>query len=434
MVGSIVDDSGRRYEISASRPFRIGRDAGCDLLIPDDSVSREHASISANGQRFSVRDFNSSNGTFVNGRRIGTEPVFLSDGDSIRFGGVHFGFRSGSDAATAYCTKCGALVDARSSRCSACGAVKFGVLNAPTVAGLSPDSGNGANRLSVSVDAAPADADYELALLLIPVAASFLAWFWIGNMSLLQGPRSSLGLLTALTVLSTAAIAAAEASKVGMRRSRNAGTESPVGWFLGISLLWIVGYPMYLRKRRLFGLKDRCLVGILVAVVFVGTVAVLEWSIESTVSDFRQKLSGAGAASATSPSDEPAASNASGGEPNFKVDIQPIGSSSGMTYDLVAGQMTMISGRIAIVSADTQPTRITRVLLNDRTGEKLCDLSGDVIAADEAARSLGATGEGDLSLKEGDSLLVPWAASCGQPVNVQIFSDRGGAKYTFGDE
>jgi hypothetical protein len=432
VVGSIVDDSGRRYEISASRQFRIGRDAGCDLLITDDSVSREHASISANGQRFSVRDFNSSNGTFVNGRRIGTEPVVLSDGDSIRFGGVHFGFRSGSNAATAYCTKCGALVEARSSQCSACGAVKFGVLNAPTVAGLSPDSGNGANRSSVSVDAAPAD--YELALLLTPIAAAFLAWFWIGNMSLLQGPRSSLGLLTALTVLSTAAIAAAEASKVGMRRSRNAGTESPVGWFLGISLLWIVGYPMYLRKRRLFGLKDRCLVGILVAGVFVGTVAVLEWSIESMVSDLRQKLSGAGAASATSPSGEQAASHASGGEPNFKVDIQAIGSSSGMTFDVVAGQMTMISGRIAIVSADTQPTRVTRVLLNDRTGEKLCDLSGDVIAADEAARSLGATREGDLSLKEGDTLLVPWAASCGQPVNVQIFSDRGEAKYTFGDE
>jgi hypothetical protein len=146
-------------------------------------------------------------------------------------------------------------------------------------------------------------------------------------MSLLQGPRSSLGLLTALTVLSTAAIAAAEASKVGMRRSRSAGTESPVGWFLGISLLWIVGYPMYLRKRRLFGLKDRCLVGILIAVVFVGTVAALEWSIESTVSNLRQKLSGAGGASATSRSDEQAASDATGGEPNFKVDIQPIGSS-----------------------------------------------------------------------------------------------------------
>jgi hypothetical protein len=129
-------------------------------------------------------------------------------------------------------------------------------------------------------------------LLLIPVSASFLAWFWIGNMSLLQGPQSWLGLLSALTVLSTAAIAATEGSKVGMRRSRNAGTESPLGWFIGISLLWVVGYPMYLRKRRLFGLKDRCFVGTLIALVFLGTVAVLEWSIQSAVNDFQATLHG----------------------------------------------------------------------------------------------------------------------------------------------
>ena len=56
--------------------------------------------------------------------------------------------------------------------------------------------------------------------------------------------------------------------------------------------------------------------------------------------------------------------------PNFKVEIRPIGSESGMTLDLVAGQMTMISGRVAIVSADVDPTRISRVVLNEPRGRK----------------------------------------------------------------
>jgi len=37
--GFLIDDRGRRYEIASGRPFGIGREAGCDIVILYDSVS-----------------------------------------------------------------------------------------------------------------------------------------------------------------------------------------------------------------------------------------------------------------------------------------------------------------------------------------------------------------------------------------------------------
>ena len=117
MSGFLIDERGRRYEITSVHPFLIGQEARCDLLIPDNFGVWSTRNITANGSHFSLRDFNSSNGTFVNGCRIGTELVLLSDGDSIRFGGVHFSFQSeAKPQSPAYRTKCGSAVDAGSSR------------------------------------------------------------------------------------------------------------------------------------------------------------------------------------------------------------------------------------------------------------------------------------------------------------------------------
>jgi hypothetical protein len=44
------------------------------------------------GKRFRLADLESSNGTFVNGQRLGSDPVFLKTADSIRFGTVNFRF------------------------------------------------------------------------------------------------------------------------------------------------------------------------------------------------------------------------------------------------------------------------------------------------------------------------------------------------------
>lgn len=60
----------------------IGRDA-CDFRLTDRTASRQHAVISQNLGEDWLTD-HSSNGTFVNGKKI--EAKRLSDGDEILFG------------------------------------------------------------------------------------------------------------------------------------------------------------------------------------------------------------------------------------------------------------------------------------------------------------------------------------------------------------
>ncbi len=66
----------------ADTVIKIGRHPSCQLKYPADLaiISREHAVITREGNRFKITD-HSSNGTIVNGRRI-TE-IFLKDGDVI---------------------------------------------------------------------------------------------------------------------------------------------------------------------------------------------------------------------------------------------------------------------------------------------------------------------------------------------------------------
>ncbi len=68
----------------------VGREVGLGLsLVGESSVSRHHASITRQGSSVSVKDLGSTNGTFVNGRRIDTD-VNLSSGDDLQFGAVKF--------------------------------------------------------------------------------------------------------------------------------------------------------------------------------------------------------------------------------------------------------------------------------------------------------------------------------------------------------
>ena len=73
----------------------IGRTPGCDIVIEDQAVSRQHARISIEGGDRSIhyilRDLASSNGTFINGRR--TLAVELSSGDVIRIGQTELTFK-----------------------------------------------------------------------------------------------------------------------------------------------------------------------------------------------------------------------------------------------------------------------------------------------------------------------------------------------------
>jgi pSer/pThr/pTyr-binding forkhead associated (FHA) protein len=66
----------------------VGRAAENQLVLDDPSLSRKHARLRGSGHRLEVEDQGSSNGTFVNGRKIGH--ALAGPGDTIRFGELSF--------------------------------------------------------------------------------------------------------------------------------------------------------------------------------------------------------------------------------------------------------------------------------------------------------------------------------------------------------
>jgi len=62
----------------------IGRDSGNDIQIDNIAVSREHARIIRGPNYYLIEDLNSTNGTFVNGKKINKK--FLQEVDEISIG------------------------------------------------------------------------------------------------------------------------------------------------------------------------------------------------------------------------------------------------------------------------------------------------------------------------------------------------------------
>jgi serine/threonine-protein kinase len=73
-------------EIRVDEEFLIGRqEEGAGTLGQDAEISRHHARIARSGGGFTIEDLGSTNGTFVNGRRIAGAEI-LSPGDRIQLG------------------------------------------------------------------------------------------------------------------------------------------------------------------------------------------------------------------------------------------------------------------------------------------------------------------------------------------------------------
>lgn len=81
-------DVGQSFEFDQPE-VTIGRTADNDVVLSDAGVSRAHVRIRLDAGNLSVEDLGSSNGTYVNKRKItGETPV--SDGDEVKVGGVLF--------------------------------------------------------------------------------------------------------------------------------------------------------------------------------------------------------------------------------------------------------------------------------------------------------------------------------------------------------
>ena len=78
----------------------VGRDADCEVHLPDDSVSRRHARFEISGDICTLEDLESTNGVYINDRRIARQR--LTPGDRVRFGNQIFRFLGGDHIETEY--------------------------------------------------------------------------------------------------------------------------------------------------------------------------------------------------------------------------------------------------------------------------------------------------------------------------------------------
>lgn len=70
-------------------PFRIGRLDELDLTLPFQSISKHHAELHLKNDTLTLKDLASTNGTFVNRRRV-EEDVALQEGDILHFAEIEF--------------------------------------------------------------------------------------------------------------------------------------------------------------------------------------------------------------------------------------------------------------------------------------------------------------------------------------------------------
>lgn len=79
--------AGRAMPFGADRVV-LGREGDGAGRLEGTELSRQHAEIRRQGLLTLLRDLGSTNGTFVNGRKV--SKVLLSDGDTLTIGRVHF--------------------------------------------------------------------------------------------------------------------------------------------------------------------------------------------------------------------------------------------------------------------------------------------------------------------------------------------------------
>ena len=87
MFTIIISEKGgaERRETFDRNEINVGRVQGNDLMLPKGNVSKHHARLLFRDGRFIVTDLKSTNGTYVNGRKI-SQATIVREGDKIYIG------------------------------------------------------------------------------------------------------------------------------------------------------------------------------------------------------------------------------------------------------------------------------------------------------------------------------------------------------------
>src|SRR5687768_14826905 len=102
MFAVVITEKGgaqRREQFDQSE-VTIGRVQGNDIILPKGNVSKRHSRIVLKDGRFIVVDLKSTNGTYVNGRKI-TSPLVVKPGDKIYIGDFILPVEQTGDVASA---------------------------------------------------------------------------------------------------------------------------------------------------------------------------------------------------------------------------------------------------------------------------------------------------------------------------------------------
>ncbi len=140
------DLDGRTHEetVRGGEPITIGRIAPATILIPSDTVSRQHAQIAEKGGRFVITDSTAGRNTVTVNQRALSGERYLSPGDVIQLGAVKLvvtlmqgaasqkiaGITELHEGRLVHCPTCHREVEARFADCPWCGTA---LVNAETV-------------------------------------------------------------------------------------------------------------------------------------------------------------------------------------------------------------------------------------------------------------------------------------------------------------
>ena len=85
---------GKQWSLESNELY-LGRAPACDICVDEKSLSKKHAKLVSVGDRMTVVDLESTNGTEVGGKKLSPNaPVFLNNDDRIKLGNVIFKFLS----------------------------------------------------------------------------------------------------------------------------------------------------------------------------------------------------------------------------------------------------------------------------------------------------------------------------------------------------